>query len=352
MEQEDTEIGRRQFFKRMAVGATGVLSFMLNHTSTHPQDKFQDDESTPQAPRGTMMIIGGGYPPLDLPELQAKGDKLTADECDPLKHFRTMIEHCPRKPPVVTVITNASEKYAKISGQEKEIIFKKLGAKAVHVIDTHDRNRIKTDRKLIDKLRVSDIIYIGGGDQEILADLFLNTEAHKIMCERYALDENLVIGGSSAGAMIMANNMIRNNAKKEGEPTPVGGGFSLLNASVETHLNDRTREHRMLSAIEQKPDSIGIGLDYKTALLIKNGKASIHGPGRVMVACHNTSGITLDSGKKADLTKLAKCERYASKDLSAFMYKAGDTFDLGKFAIMPEETRVQNPRRDLAGRGR
>jgi cyanophycinase len=351
MGQDNTEIGRRRFLRSLAVGATGLVSFALHHGPTQSQDK-PADSATPQIPRGTMMIIGGGYPPLELPELQAKGNKLTAEECDPLGHFRTMIEHCPRKPPVVTVITNASQKYAKVSVQEKEIIFKKLGAKAVHGIDTHDRSRIETDRAILEQLRKSDIIYIGGGDQETLADLFLNTEAYQIICERYAMDKNLVIGGSSAGAMIMANSMIRNNPKKEGDPTPVGGGFSLLNASVETHLNDRTREHRVLSAIEQKPGSIGIGLDNKTALLIKDGKATVHGPGRVMVACNKTSDITLDSTKKSDLAKIAKCERYAAKDMKGFMYKAGDTFDLGKYAILPEEARAQIMGRDIAQRHR
>jgi cyanophycinase-like exopeptidase len=121
---------------------------------------------------------------------------------------------------------------------------------------------------------------------------------------------------------------------------------------VETHLNDRTREHRMLSAIEQKPGSIGIGLDYKTALLIKDGKATVHGPGRVMVACNKTSDIALDSTKKSDLKKLSKCDAYAAKDMAGFMYKVGDSFDLGKYAALPEETRTQLDIRNTAQRHR
>ena len=54
-----------------------------------------------------------------------------------------------------------------------------------------------------------------GGDQSKITDKIGGTTIHKIIADRYKNEKGFVIAGTSAGAMVMANEMIAGGSATE-----------------------------------------------------------------------------------------------------------------------------------------
>jgi cyanophycinase len=333
------EIHRRRFLQRAVAGTASLAGvFTMGGSSLHDSETKPGNSprNNPALPRASLMLIGGSYPVLNMNEIEKRlPDDITPDECDPYGHYRKMLELCPNKPPVVEFITSASRRYADENARQHEKLFTFLGAGEVHSTSTHDASKAKHNPALIERLRRADLIYVTGGDQTLLADLFKNTDAYNVLRERYANDPNLVIAGTSAGAMIMARSMIDGNPERKSDPTPMNTGFAMLPVIMETHTDERGREPRLLSALEQSPGNIGMALDGATAVIIRNGKASVDGPGRVIVATSTTDSFAQDNSHATDLSALNGCAPYKAKGMTAHIYHKGDSFDLGEYARIP-----------------
>jgi cyanophycinase len=120
-------------------------------------------------------------------------------------------------------------------------------------------------------------VFFAGGRQWRLADSYLDTLTHKELTA--LLNRGGVIGGSSAGASILASFMVRgdtkSNEKMIGDHT-VGLGF-LKNAAVDQHLLRRNRQFDMLEVIDKYPDMLGIGLDENTAIVVEGDQFDVIG---------------------------------------------------------------------------
>lgn len=302
-----------------------------------------------------MMLIGGSYPVLSMDDIEKRlPDNITADECDPHGHFRNMLAHCAKPSPHIEIITSASRAYAQENARQYEKLFHFLGADNVRTTSTHDIRQIRDNPGLTKRLEQADIIYFTGGDQTLLADLYRNTQVQDILHKRYLRDSGLLIAGTSAGAMIMARDMIDGNPAIKGNPTPMNTGFAMLPAVIETHTNERDREPRFLSAVAQSPGNIGIALDGGTALIIKNGKATVTGSGRVMVANRPESPLEQEGQHAADLETIEGCAPYKQNGMTAHIYRKGDQFTLGEYARVPSATRYLNnqPQQSIAVQNR
>jgi cyanophycinase len=126
-------------------------------------------------------------------------------------------------------------------------------------------------------------VFFGGGRQWRLADSYLDTLTHKALTELLA--RGGVIGGSSAGASILASFMVRgdtkSNEKMIGDHT-VGLGF-LKNAAVDQHLLRRNRQFDMLEVIDRFPNLLGLGLDEDTAIVVQGDQVDVIGRSYVVV---------------------------------------------------------------------
>lgn len=150
------------------------------------------------------------------------------------------------------------------------------GAKNLTVIHTRDRAVADSDA-FVKPIREARGVFFGGGRQWRLADSYLNTLTHKELTA--LLNRGGVIGGSSAGASILASFMVRgdtkSNEKMIGDHVE-GMGF-LKNAAIDQHLLRRNRQFDMLEVIDKHPNLLGIGLDEDTAIVVDGDQFDVIG---------------------------------------------------------------------------
>jgi len=106
-------------------------------------------------------------------------------------------------------------------------------------------------------------VWMGGGKQAKLAELFLNTEVVPAM--HRLLDRGGIISGTSSGATIISDVMINRGYT----PIEFGQGFALYpKAIIDTHYTGRERHQRVGRAALQYPDHVSIGIDERCALVV------------------------------------------------------------------------------------
>lgn len=141
-----------------------------------------------------------------------------------------------------------------------------------------------------------------GGDQNRLAAMLLGTRALDVIERRY--QEGAVVGGTSAGAAVMTNEMLTGKPKAGKGELPaisrgsidVGKGFGLLpGAIVDQHFLKRARYNRLLSAVLDQPHLIGAGIDEETALQVRaDGRWEVLGNSYVKVIDARRARMTHD----------------------------------------------------------
>jgi cyanophycinase len=129
-------------------------------------------------------------------------------------------------------------------------------------------------------------IYLTGGDQSKYLRILSGTRSGEALRTAYQHGTN-VIGGTSAGAVVMSDVMIAASydwvMAERGIPC-VRHGFGLLGDGVviDSHFSQRRRIPRLVTVIETLPGVLGIGLDEDTALIVgPDGVAEVIGFSRV-----------------------------------------------------------------------
>lgn len=145
----------------------------------------------------------------------------------------------------------------------------------------------------IDSLKNASLIYISGGDQNRFMSIVAKTEIEQAI--ETAWSKGALIAGTSAGAAVMSKLMITGNELRSPEYTStfrtiqsenleLSRGLGLIEqAIIDQHFIWRSRHNRLLTAIIEHPDKMGIGIDESTAILIKGNKAEVIGIAQVMV---------------------------------------------------------------------
>jgi cyanophycinase len=182
---------------------------------------------------------------------------------------------------------------------------KAAGATNLTVLHTRDRRTADTEA-FTRPLRRARAVWIAGGRQGRLVDAYLGTRTHT---ELWALlERGGVIGGSSAGASIMASYLVRGAVVDNNEILMARGyedGFGFLRkAAVDQHLIARNRVPDMMLVLQQNPELLGIGLDEGTALVVMGDRAEVLGRSSVAVydlLDPNQLYLWLDRGNLYDL---------------------------------------------------
>ncbi|MCI0432065.1 MAG: Type 1 glutamine amidotransferase-like domain-containing protein [Gemmatimonadetes bacterium] len=185
------------------------------------------------------------------------------------------------------------------------------GARRITVLHTRDAREADTE-KFVAPLRKATGVWIPGGRQWRLADVYLNTRTLRELFG--VLRRGGVIGGSSAGASIQASFMVR--GAPEGNQIMMAKGheqgFGLLsNAAVDQHLLTRNRHTDLLEVTAAHPELLGIGIDEGTAIVVHGERAEVIG--RSLVAFYNTGD--------------AEGRPY-------YFLRSGDVFDLGARRVL------------------
>ena len=162
-------------------------------------------------------------------------------------------------------------------------MFRDLGAKNLVILHTRDRNVADSD-EFVKPLRNAGGVWFGGGRQWRLVDSYLGTKTEGAF--RGVLSRGGVIGGSSAGATIQGDYLVR--GAREGNRIMMAPGYEkgfayLKNCAVDQHLLARKRENDLVPVVRRHPRLLGIGIDEGTAILVRGDEFEVVGKSKVAI---------------------------------------------------------------------
>jgi cyanophycinase len=246
----------------------------------------KDSAATQDAdrPKGSLLIVGGGPQPDAL-----------------VQRFVDLAGGAGKAR--IVVFAMASED-GLAGGDEKAEDLRKLGAHAINVYI--DREQASQD-SIVHLLDDATGIWFGGGDQSRLTRALSGTRVETAIHERYAA--GAVVGGTSAGAAVMSTPMITGDERRPGGARPdttdafktiardniiISDGFALIQgAIVDQHFLRRKRHNRLVSAVLEHPDLLGVGIDESTALLVRpDGGWNVLGASAVVIYDARGAAIT------------------------------------------------------------
>ncbi|MCX5768637.1 MAG: serine hydrolase [Gemmatimonadetes bacterium] len=194
-------------------------------------------------------------------------------------------------------------------------------AGARHVTVLHTLSRKEADSEaFVAPLRSAGGVWFPGGRQWHLVDSYLGTRTER---EFHAvLARGGVVGGSSAGASIIASYLVR--GAREGNTVMMAPGYEqgfgfLRNAAIDQHVVARDRLEDLPEVIAKHKELIGISEDEGTAWVVRGDQAEIIGRNKAFVyggSDANDPGkpyLTLRAGDRYDLAKRTVTHR-ASAD--------------------------------------
>lgn len=236
-------------------------------------------------PKGKLIIIGGHEDKGNV-----NGENLTIHKKKVSKsHFEilgTMISKIPRAHHVIEIITAASS----IPMEMEEVYinsYKQEGFTHVAFIKVESKEDA-SDPDSIKRIQGAHAVFFTGGDQRKLISLLAETPLLKAIKNKYYSDKNFIVGGTSAGAMVLPETIITGGLIREAlykEDIKLAKGFGLINdIIVDTHFIKRGRFARLAHAVILNPACLGIGLGEDTALIISGGNhAECLGSGMVII---------------------------------------------------------------------
>lgn len=154
--------------------------------------------------------------------------------------------------------------------------FQNLGAKNVEVSPLIDRDSAE-DPSVVEVLRASRLVYLLGGFPGYLGETLSGSASWKAIFDAYR--EGAVVGGSSAGAMVMCQYYY------DPESGEIRDGLNLLPGAclIPHHNQVGSRWHSRL--VEWLPDALIVGIDERTGLIDDGvgGSWSVYGAGLVTI---------------------------------------------------------------------
>jgi cyanophycinase len=228
--------------------------------------------------KGTLVIVGGG----------------TLDGTGILEKFIQVAGGVDKKFVVVpTAGGNRGNDGAVRKYEESQIVasWVKRGIKNVTMLHTHDPKIADTDTFVAD-LKDADAVWFNGGRQWNIVDSYAGTltykEFHKV------LERGGVVGGSSAGATIQGEYLVRGdttgpNVMMTAEPNHQKAFEFLRRTAIDQHINARNRWDDLIPVIKKWPNLLGIGLSEGTAIVVRGDTFEVMGKWKV--AIHDSTAL-------------------------------------------------------------
>ena len=222
--------------------------------------------------KGTLLIVGGGA--LGGTGIQEKFIQLAGG-----KDKRFII--------VPTAGGNRDANGSIHNYKEEDVVkpWKALGLTNVHMLHTHDP-KIANSPEFASVLNDADAVWFDGGRQWNLVDSYADTLTEREFFK--VLERGGVIGGSSAGATIQGQFLVRGAVEGPElviapEPEHRAGFAFLKRSAIDQHINTRNRWDDLTALIKQFPDLLGIGLSEKTAVIVNSDRFEVIGAWKVAV---------------------------------------------------------------------
>lgn len=138
------------------------------------------------------------------------------------------------------------------------------------------------DPAVIAALQQARGVWFGGGRQWRFVDAYEGTGAEELF--HAVLRRGGVIGGSSAGATIQGEYLVRGSPLGNTDMMALGyrRGFAFLPGSaIDQHFSQRRRFADLAAVISRHPQLLGLGIDEATAVVVQGQTAEIVGRHRV-----------------------------------------------------------------------
>ncbi len=163
--------------------------------------------------------------------------------------------------------------------------WKKRGLTNVVMLHTADPKEADTEA-FVKPLLDADAVWFDGGRQWNGVDSYAGTRAETEF--RHVLDRGGVIGGSSAGATIQGDYLVRGDTSgpdviMTDEPSHQHGFAFLRHSAIDQHINTRNRWDDLIPVIQKFPDLVGIGLSEDTAIVVTGDRFEVIGRWKVTV---------------------------------------------------------------------
>ncbi|MBW4487929.1 MAG: cyanophycinase [Trichocoleus desertorum ATA4-8-CV12] len=267
---------------------------------------------SPTINQGQLVIIGGAE--------DKQGD------CKILREF---VRRAGGRQAKIVVMTVATE-LPKEVGDNYIQVFERLGVEQVRVVDTDSREEAEAPEALA-TIRESTGVFFTGGKQDRITKYIKGTKLDQLLHQLYA--QGLIIAGTSAGASMMSDAMI---VEGEAETHPrieiveTDDGLSFMpEAIIDQHFAQRGRLGRLLSAVAEQPDLLGIGIDENTAIVVSGGQMTVIGEGAVTI-------VDLQDLIYSNLHNLLKDEGLALCGVKLHILPDGYSFDINSRSAVVE----------------
>ncbi|MFQ4138939.1 cyanophycinase [Nodosilinea sp. PGN35] len=224
---------------------------------------------------GALVIIGGAE--------DKEGD------CTVLREFVRAAGGVKARIAVMTAATSLPGEV----GDEYIRVFERIGAESVEIVNT-DRREDSEREDALRKVSEATGIFFTGGDQSRIVDFIKDTPLDELIHQRHR--EGAVIGGTSAGAAMMPDEMIVGGSSVSNpsvDAVEMGPGMAFLpGIVVDQHFAQRGRLGRLLAALVLQPAVLGLGIDEDTGIVVEGDEFTVIGRGAVTVvdetsATHN-----------------------------------------------------------------
>jgi len=256
--------------------------------------------------RGYLVIIGGAEDKEGRREILSEFIRLCGER------------------PTIGIVTSATQE-PKETGKKYEDIFASLGADKVYKLKVQDRSEANSDSALED-LRQCDGIFFTGGDQLRITTTTGGTKFSEELKELYK--RGAVIAGTSAGASVMSETMItsgNDDAAAKKCTLKMAPGLALIDkVIIDQHFAQRGRIGRLITAVAQNPEMLGVGIDEDTAIVV-----TPHNEFEVI----GSQSVTILDGRgiiETNISELAPDELLSVFNVTLHVLPSGYGYDLQK----------------------
>ncbi len=178
---------------------------------------------------------------------------------------------------------------------------KQLGCQRVKVLNQHARADVQSP-EFVEALKEARGVWFVGGRQWKYIDAYEGTSEQLF---HNVLKRNGVIGGSSAGAAVQAEYMVRGSPLGNREIMAEGyeRGLNFLpGCAIDIHVAERGRLKDLVSLVQTYPQVLGIGIDEDTAVEIQGSVMTVIGNRKVnIVDSHTPEPLPIKSGDRYHL---------------------------------------------------
>lgn len=203
--------------------------------------------------------------------------------------------------------------------------WRKLGLTNVHMLHTADP-RVADTEAFAATLRDAKGVWFNGGRQWNCVDSYAGTVTLKEF--REVLNRGGVIGGSSAGATIQGEYLVRGatagpDIVMTDEPNHQHGFSFLRRSAIDQHINTRNRWDDIIPVIKKFPNLLGIGISEGTAIVVTGDTFEVIGKWKVTV--HDNT------------------RQYQPWEKPYYVLSAGDVYNMKTRRVEKNGTGVLNP---------